>query len=543
MTARFFSLSIRWGRVLDTLLLAASVVSIIYLLAHLLHYQYGRDQGIYAVVGEAVLGGDFPYRDAWDFKPPGIYFVYALARALFGGSVAAIRVLEALAVSSMVVAFALFSRRHTASLATGIVGGAAAVLTYVQMEFWHTGQPESFGAVALAWALVCSTYEPDRSGRRPGLKQGTAWALAGALYAGAALLKPPLGGGFVTSLALVAGFRWSRERTASSVLLPAAAFLAGAVAVLAAVFVYLWAGGALTEAIDVFTQFVPRYAEISHAPGPWPIPYLRAVAESLVVFSPYVLIGLIALAAFARLHDRERIGVLHVAGVVAFGLAGIGLQAKFFPYHYGAVLPLLGLLTGWGLWKIWVRARRHAVAALLFLVAGYLLHDVQTATKHLQPGFWSRCDMRIQSVLDRSRRTLIDDLLYSVSGFDRRTHRLVADWLRENVSPDERVLIWGFEPDIYVRSGRRPSSRFFYNVPLRVEWSSEWSRPVFLQELESDPPAAVVIERNDRISHVLGHDGDSVEALNEFDSFRRFVLTRYHEATVIGDFKIFLLRR
>ena len=30
----------------------------------------GADQGLYAYVGERILAGDLPYRDAWDQKPP-----------------------------------------------------------------------------------------------------------------------------------------------------------------------------------------------------------------------------------------------------------------------------------------------------------------------------------------------------------------------------------------------------------------------------------------------------------------------------------------
>ena len=64
--------------------MAGCVLAIAFLLAQLLCFGYGRDQGIYAVVARAMLDGGMPYRDAWDFKPPGIFLIYALARALFG---------------------------------------------------------------------------------------------------------------------------------------------------------------------------------------------------------------------------------------------------------------------------------------------------------------------------------------------------------------------------------------------------------------------------------------------------------------------------
>ena len=76
------------------LLVAACLLGIAFLLLQILTYGYGRDQGIYAMVGRALLHGEMPYRDAWDFKPPGIFLIYASARALFGGGQWGIRVLE-----------------------------------------------------------------------------------------------------------------------------------------------------------------------------------------------------------------------------------------------------------------------------------------------------------------------------------------------------------------------------------------------------------------------------------------------------------------
>jgi hypothetical protein len=132
------------------------------LLAQLLDFGYGRDQALYAVVSDALLRGEVPYRDAWDFKPPGIYFTYAFARAVFGQSITAVRILEALVLVSLFFAFAVFSRRHVGSRRAGILGASAAILAYVPLEFWYTGQPEGFGAVAAAAGRSASS-QPGRA--------------------------------------------------------------------------------------------------------------------------------------------------------------------------------------------------------------------------------------------------------------------------------------------------------------------------------------------------------------------------------------------
>lgn len=92
-------------------LVCAALAAIVYLLLILTTFKYGRDQGIYAVVSDTILGGGAPYRDAWDFKPPLVFFVYAAARGLLGTGMESIRIAEAMGLASLVVAFAILSRR------------------------------------------------------------------------------------------------------------------------------------------------------------------------------------------------------------------------------------------------------------------------------------------------------------------------------------------------------------------------------------------------------------------------------------------------
>src|ERR1700736_3902241 len=42
----------------------------------------GQDQGLYHAVAEEILQGAVPYRDAWDPKPPGVFYTHAALLAL-----------------------------------------------------------------------------------------------------------------------------------------------------------------------------------------------------------------------------------------------------------------------------------------------------------------------------------------------------------------------------------------------------------------------------------------------------------------------------
>jgi len=181
---------------------------------NILLYSFGRDQGIYAVVADAILKGGMPYRDAWDFKPPGIFLIYAFAQGVFGKSMLAIRLLEVIGLVATVFGLQRLGQVFLDRPKAGLVSGAVAALVHAELEFWHTAQPETFGGYLTVAALVVATLEPAKH-RQWLVPFGT-----GALFGLCALLKPPLGGGIVVCAAYLltrdqtraAGARWPASR-------------------------------------------------------------------------------------------------------------------------------------------------------------------------------------------------------------------------------------------------------------------------------------------------------------------------------------------
>jgi hypothetical protein len=524
---------------LDRVLIAGAVGATVFLLLQLVAFRYGRDQGIYAVVADAMVRGGAPYRAAWDFKPPGIFAVYAAARVLFGASEHGVRILEAAGFASLVGAFWILSRRWVSDGRPGLLGGLLAVGTQAQLEFWHTGQPESFGAVALAWALVCATYEP--SGPAARRKELAAWVACGALYAAAAMLKPPLGGGFLVSLAAVSWRLWRRSEPDArprALAAAGASFSLGGALVVGMVLLYFVAKGALGDLHQTLFVFTPYYTKLGFRPEWfWGFVYL-AFEQWFVGFSAFFGAGLLLWIGLPTLAPREREGALHVLGVVALQLAGVALQAKFFPYHYGAALPFAALLSGWGFWKLWLLVREDLARVAFFAAFVYLLADARGATRDLADTFWTRCKLRIEAVLSPERRDAIQDELYSVADVNAGANRQVAEWIRRVTREDAAIFIWGFEPEIYDLARRRPASRYIYNVPQRVSWAND-SRRVLLDDLRRDPPQVVVVERRDVFPHVTGNRDDSAAALRSFHELDALVREGYEYARTIEDFDLY----
>ncbi len=516
------------ARPLPWALLAAAGATIPLLLL-LLQYGAGRDQGIYLTVARVMQAGGMPYRDAWDFKPPGIFLVYRAALAV-GGGMLPVRALEALALASQALAFAVLTRRFTGSPVPGVWGGALAALIHVQLEFWHTAQPESFGGPVLAWALVLATNPANEVLGR---------TAAGALFGFAAVLKPPLAGGGVLVAAILA---WRDARAATSgriraALAPFAAMASGALAVAAAVLGWLAIGGAFPDFLETFRDFVPRYTALGLASHGLPALAWRAFFEWFVGYSALIPAG-IALLLACRGPEKETWGLALVVAVLVPQLAGVAMQAKFFAYHFGAALPFGALLAAWGAARAWKRFRGRSAR-----VAGVLLAVVLLRSESTPPTPWlHRAVSRVRAAFFPADRVRILDELQSTGDVDAAANRNAAAWLRGATSRSAFVFVWGYEPVIYEDSGRIPASRYIYDAPLRAPWYAKVAEPRLLSDLALHPPAAIVVERGDVIPQVTGDLLDSAQALEGFAGLRDLLARDYAVAADTGRYICWLRR-
>jgi hypothetical protein len=507
------------GALAQWALVAAAGLGCIWLLAALTRFELGLDQGIYAVVGDALLRGDAPYRDAWDFKPPGIYFVYALA-GLFGSGMAPIRWLEAAGLISLAPAFAILSRRFAGGVLPGLLGAALAVSGHVWLGSWHTAQPESFGGVLIAWALVLATSGSSRARSRD-----RALAAAGALYALAALLKPPLGGGILVSGAFAAHAAWRAApppARARAALRPLVALALGGIAPVVLTLAWFAAKGALPALADALFGFAPAYTALNFEPGSLRVFLFRSVEFLLFRFSLLHPIGLVLLFALPALAPREREGRLHVLLVLGVVLAGVALQGRFFAYHYGAALHLVALLAGWGLWKLASRGWRFAAGPLAVAALVLLLANANGLSEPVSGGFFARA---------RS---------FDTGSARNAPLRKVGAWVAEHTQPGERMFVWGFEPLLYQLADRRPASRYIYNAPQRAPWSRNDARAELMQELRELPPAAILVEHGDLHPGTAASDVDSATALERFPPLKQFLAEGYAPAARVDRFTIHL---
>jgi hypothetical protein len=503
----------------------------------ILLFPFGRDQGIYALVGEGLLHGKLPYKDLWDFKPPGIYFVYAFAQAVFGKSMLAPRLLEVLGLALLVACSGRLAQTFFGNSTIGYVGGALAALIHAELEFWHTGQPETFGGVLTFVALVLTTREGKRTRRH------ARWLLVGFVFGCAALLKPPLGGG-----ALVCGaYLVKREQLQTGLKSAAAALLlVGVGLALPFVLTVAWfaARGGLGALYWTMHDFTPGYTALSWTGRRAPEMFYYALQEAFFKFSALNTAGVVAAVAMTPVHQREREGIFLVLGVIAMHVTGIAMQGKFFPYHYGATLPLIAFMAGLGLYKLWRRCLMGGPGGVLAFVAFVVACvAMRQAVNDLPQDFWDRSAIRMRYLLripPYERREALDAELGAVADVSLAADRAVATEIRARTRGDAPVFVWGFEPVIYWLASREPSTRFIYDVPQRTRWQRERARSDMMRDLAARPPAVVVVQRNDVFPMVTGDTLDSRRALATFPELEQLIDSNYELATSVEDFDLFV---
>jgi hypothetical protein len=504
----------------------------------ILTYSFGRDQSIYAVVGDGILHGKMPYRDLWDFKPPGIFLVYALAQGVFGHNMLSVRILEVLGMIGLVFLFMRFAETFFGRSRAGLIGGAVAALIHAQLDFWHTAQPEVFGGYLTFAALILATSRVHPQRRRYWVWFGT-----GLLFGLAFLFKPPLGGGAFVCAAYLTKREQLRVGSTARALYAVLVVGASALLPIGLCAFWFWVRGAWPALHWTLAEFTPGYTALGWANRSASGMLYYALEEAFFKFSALAAAGVLAMASITPIHGREREGTFLVLGIIAMQIAGVTMQGKFFPYHYAATLQLIGFLAGLGLYKLWRRCVVGGLGGALAFASFVLITcEMRTATRDLPQEYSERALLRLRYAFHlepyKSREAIDRECAY-VADFNLQADRDVGLEVRSRTGSADPIFVWGFEPAIYWFAEREPSSRFIYDVAQRSEWQKGYARAALMRELNARLPAMIIVQHNDVFPAVTGHAWDSHDELPGFPELSGFIDHGYQFVKRIEDFDLY----
>ena len=443
-----------------------------------LGYPVSRDHALFYYIGRGWLHGALPYRDAYDFKPPGIFALNALGIAIFGEHQWAIRLLEVLSLPLMAWLVVLAVERDEPRR-DGELGAVTLIIAgfyYTLFNYWDTAQTEFFESLALVASFVVAV-------RVQRVRHAALWS--GALVGAAILFKfpAPVVGIISTCVVATRAYRSAPSRPVLEGAIATGLHGVGAILVLAVVVVYFALRGGLSAMVDMlFWHLWDYHAHSTSLPG--------EMAESLKGYfasspwHPVVLAGFVAAVLAARRRGARGVvrGALVATTLFGASVGTVVVQRRYLPYYWGVTVPFVGLLAAYGV-------------ASLARVRGYLALTAALAASILGFSVTPRWPLSYKAATARFYRYGRGELsrweyLEPFRGpfdYSYRDEEALGTLIRERASPGDLLHVRGYEPAVYVVSGLRSPSRFATEIPLflpnltykRAEWRAENDRAIW----------------------------------------------------------------
>ena len=473
--------------------MAAGAVVVLAHVPEFAHRLLDGDEAIYGSMAVLMnMGGALYGAGGVDNKPPGVFWVYALAFRVFGDyQMTAVHAAGFLAMAATCIVLFLVARDIAGSRAGVLAGLFYGLLTAAGNPRLLATNTEVLMTLPLSASVLLM------------LRRRWAWAAALLVVAGAFRQSA-----VVNVLLLGVALFWLEPASRRARTLLAAA--AGAAAVAALGFAVL----ALTSTPQGFwrwtVQTLTGYASVNWTPE---FVWVRA-KDSIVPFVVDMAVFWIAAVALAtrwrELDARARLMVLWLVVGMLGSLAGGHLSWHYF---IQAMAPLAVVAA-----LAFVRIRPRRPIALAAAV-GIAVPAV---------AWW---------VFDVTADPLTYDFASPVP-----QHQAVADYVAAHTSPSDRVFIWGDWPAVYVESDRVMASRFpgflrgfarGSDVPPN-NWDTApdvW--PLLESDLDSHPPALIVD------TAAAGWSDFSMYPMSNYPVLANLVAKRYHQVAVVDGVVIY----
>ena len=497
-----------WQRIALFLLMALVIVAAVFLVKIQVSPWYvgmGDDSGLFAYAGKLIANGGLLYQDIWDTKPPGIFYLNALAITIGGDTPWTIWWFELIwtSLTGVVLLWILVSL-------TGALAGLAAtflvIMTALHPAYVSGGNyTETYALLPQVLTLAAATayFRTTRS----------IWLLTlGLLTAAAFLLKPTyiaLGAASL-GIALIAA-RGSVRRPGAFRLL--ALFGVGFMLPVLLAAAYWSIQGGLDELWGaVFRQNVIYVQE------GFSIRALYGTGRKLVLEQPLASLVILTLAAFVMFAGRSFIGgplawpppgpkraiyrrwlLLAVFAALPLEIAFVAVSGRNFGHYFLTPLPAMSVAIAYLFLEIQGGFQRRSEAGAWFpvtiaVLAGLLFAwGIEVFAKQA-PSF--------AHIRDLFNRPLSGE--YWTDELER--------YVLENSDPDDAVLAWGYNPGLHFLTDRRAPTRYLFHAQLLTPGADgELRFEQFMADLAQDPPLLIVAQRES--PHAIPYFGGDPEKL------------------------------
>jgi 4-amino-4-deoxy-L-arabinose transferase-like glycosyltransferase len=449
----------------------------------------GADQGLYAYVGQRILAGEMPYRDAWDQKPPAIHYTYALMYAIWPHD--AIVPATDLLVAALTAWLIYVLGRRLGGPGAGMLA-AVLFLVYTNPTLSRLGgvriQAQCEVFIALLATAGLAVIHRTRGTR--------GMVLAGVLFGIAFFYK--YNAGIYLIVGMLATLAWSEARVREA--MPRLLALVGGFAVVFVIGLLWFARGhALRDLYDATIGYNLFYSGETYANRLEMLTYLVTFPVQRARVDALWFLGGLG-AAWLLLRARQTPATLVLALWVGAACVSIAVNgSRGLPQYFlqaGAALALAAAVAFTQVWHRLTPIGRVAIVVVLTVCAWRVtgLEKAVDYTAYDLRYLMGVGGMTREQYLSRFGERASDDK-YSALAV-----RELAQHLDIGVPTQERILLFGFSPGALVQSHRISATRFFWSRPVIVGFNN--GKPGYgveglLQELSRTRPVEVVLQRRD----------------------------------------------
>jgi len=422
------------------------------------------DSSINLYIGQQINNGLTPYADAWEDKPPLIFWLNAFALRFTPGSARGIVCLAYVFVLAFFIAAWAALRPRVGTYPTMFALLLVVNLLPEVMLGPNVTEVFSLPFQAISFLLLCREAEDGSQPYYPAL-QGL---LAAALFQLRANNTAVIGLYIIVSL-----FEHIRHREIRRLVVSLAVFVAAFAVGNAAVLWTIIERGCFRQYWDAVFRFGGQYSTMRPA-----IMHVYAVSVGLLKLSRFggsLIAGATVAAVVAArpswTNVRDRFAMLALA-LFVLEVAGSAVSGRAFEHYF-----IMWLLPATMMAGLFTQKCSDAIGLRTFAVAS----------------FCGACAILLAgSVLDSGR-----EIGEAVVKFNDRQANVVQ-YVRQRITPADRVFAWNGFGDLPFRLGTRPATRFFHaaamlNVQAYRAQATEALRdvlrlrPKFILEYQSAP--------------------------------------------------------
>ena len=458
-----------WASRILLLTLLGLIAALVLLQANPLTNLPSRDGGIYTYIGSVIRAGGLPYVDAWESKPPGIFYLDAFALSLGGGTRWGIWLVEfVFLLIGAGLGYQVMSRIWNSSAALfGTLAWLFALNKVLEGGNYTEEYPLLFNFLAL-YVFWKGMNRPQN--RLPDFVVGLAFALS--------FLFRPNNIGVEISIVLTWALILIYQKQYGLMLKRYLFMGLGALLPLVGTAAYFWVKGILPAMLDAAFIYNFSYTGTNFSliytvkPG-----FEDLGAPAWIALGGY-LIAVVLLIRSIRTRHLNPVAVLLVIGFPVELLLS-AVSGRGYIHYFMSWLPILALLCGLVFWQLTkllfspkfigsMQKWNDQILAILFILLVLVFRDGvatygRSVSRLLKPG-----DQGVEKYFP------------------------VAAYIRSITDPGETVLVWGGGTGLnYMADRRSPTPYTFYplfiNSPITQELVDG-----FYRDVTTHPPTLIV---------------------------------------------------